>query len=144
MKLRRVNLQAGQGVIEMHVLLADDHPEVLSALRLLVDDEPGLSVLGEVSDRDSLLIFAGTMRPDLVLLDWDIPDLRPAETLVILRSRCPGLLVIALSGRPEARADALRDGANAFVCKCDPPEKLLATLRSISKRGHVPPWPGSC
>jgi DNA-binding NarL/FixJ family response regulator len=45
-----------------------------------------------------------------------------------LRTTCPGLLVIALSGRPAARRSAMAAGADAFVSKADPPERLLKTI----------------
>jgi DNA-binding NarL/FixJ family response regulator len=56
--------------------------------------------------------------------------------LSALRRACPGLFVIILSGRPEVRRAALAAGADAFVCKCDPPERLLAAIADCSARQH--------
>jgi CheY-like chemotaxis protein len=50
-----------------------------------------------------------------------------------LRELCPGLPVIVLSGQPEVRRTALAAGADAFVSKADPPEQLLAALRSANR-----------
>jgi CheY-like chemotaxis protein len=61
-------------------------------------------------------------------LDWQLPGLAADHLLTTLREACPGLYVIALSGRPEARRAALAAGADAFVYKCDPPERLLAAI----------------
>ena len=58
----------------MRVLLADDQMKVRSALRLLLEQEPGLSVVGEAAEAKDLLAQVGTERPDLVLLDWELPD----------------------------------------------------------------------
>ena len=120
----------------MRVLLADDQPEVRSALRLLLEQEPWLRVIGEVSEANALLAQAHAARPDLVLLDWELPGLRAADPLTDLRSCCPELRVVALSGRPEARDSALMSGAWAFVSKGDPPERLLTTLRTLRPGSH--------
>jgi DNA-binding NarL/FixJ family response regulator len=113
----------------MRILLADDQPGVCSALRLLLEQEPGLRVVGEAAEAEELLAQMQAACPDLVLLDWELPGLDAASLPSALRLRYPQLRVIALSGRPEARQAALQAGADAFVSKGDPPERLLATLR---------------
>jgi DNA-binding NarL/FixJ family response regulator len=120
----------------MRVLIADDQPQVRSALMLLLGQEPGLTVVGEADDAAQALDLATGQRPDLVLLDWELPGPRAAadpagsgqRLLPALRACCPRLKVIALSGRPEARQAALTAGADAFVSKGDPPETLLAAV----------------
>jgi len=113
----------------MRVLLADDQSSVRSALRLLLEQEMGLHELDEATDVSSLLSQVETSCPDLVLLDWELPGSRNTELLPSLRTKCPQLFVIVLSGHPEARQAALSAGADAFVGKGDPPKVLLATLR---------------
>jgi DNA-binding NarL/FixJ family response regulator len=115
----------------MRVLLADKQTKVRSALRLLLEQEPGLSVVGEAPEAEDLLAQVRTECPDLVLLDWELLDQGGAATLAWLRAARPGLVVIALSGRPEPRQAALAAGADAFVSKGDPPERLLTTLRAV-------------
>jgi DNA-binding NarL/FixJ family response regulator len=120
----------------MRVLLADDQMKVRSALRLLLEQEPGLSVVGEAAEAEDLLAQVRTEYPDLVLLDWELPDQGGAATLAGLRAARPGPMVIALSGRPEARRAALAAGADAFVSKGDPPERLLAAVDDCWHRRH--------
>jgi len=115
----------------MHIILADDHAEVRSALRLLLEQEPALHIIGESIEAADLLTQVRTVSTDLVLLDWELPGLHPNDLLHQLRSYAPDVLVVALSGRPEARRLALTAGADAFVSKGDPPERLLSTLRSL-------------
>jgi len=120
----------------MRVLLADDQPEVRSALRLLLEQEQGLSVAGEASEVEGLLNQTSATGPDLILLDWELFAIQPPSRLIAaLRVLCPQVQVIILSGRPEARAAALLAGADAFVSKGDPPDGLLAALRAIALRG---------
>ena len=112
----------------MRVLLADDQAKVRSALRLLLELQPGLSVVGEATSAEDLLIEAKATCPDVVLLDWELPNLTTDGSLTILQEACPNLCVVALSGRPEARPAALAAGAYAFVGKAHPPERLLAAI----------------
>jgi len=113
----------------MRVFLADDQPRVRSALRLLLEQDPQLSVVGEAAAAEGLLAQVRAAHPDLLLLDWELPGLQAANPLLpALRALYPRLSVIALSGRPEARRAALAARADAFVSKGDPPERLLAAV----------------
>jgi DNA-binding NarL/FixJ family response regulator len=119
----------------MRVLVADDESAVCSALRLLLGQEPGLSIVGEALEARELLAQVEATCPDLLLLDWELPGRRAVcaggsrrDLLHALRFLCPQLKVIVLSGRPEAHRAALTAGADAFVSKGDPPERLLAAI----------------
>ena len=128
----------------MRVLLADDQSKVRSALRLVLEQQPGIHVLGEAVDTTGLLDWVTVTCPDLVLLDWELPGLEAdgpstgsgQRLLSTLRELCPCLAVIALSGRPEARRAALDAGADAFVSKGDPPERLLAAVNDCCHRRY--------
>jgi len=120
----------------MYVLIADDQSRVRSALRLLLEQEPGIQVLGEAVDTTGLLDRVKAACPDLVLLDWELPGLEEDSLLPTLRELCPRLSVIALSVRPEARRAALDAGVDAFVSKGDPPQRLLAAVNDCCHRRH--------
>ena len=115
----------------MKILLADDQPRVRLALRLLLEQELGANVVGEATEARDLLAQVAACRPDLVLLDWGLPGMAAEDLLIALRRTCTELAVIVLSGQPEAEEKALTAGADAFVSKADPPEQLLAAVRSI-------------
>ncbi len=121
----------------IRILIADDQPQVRSALRLLLIHERDVTVVGEAGDAEQLLELVVELQPDLVLLDWELPGQDICTTLAGLQAARPGLAVIALSGRPEARRTALAAGANAFVSKGDPPERLLTELQAVSARGEA-------
>ncbi|MFH1928043.1 MAG: response regulator transcription factor [Chloroflexota bacterium] len=115
----------------MNILLADDQPEVRRALTILLEQQPGLTVVGEAVDAHDLLAQIETTCPDMLLLDWELPGMAGIELLSALRRVCPDLLVIALSGRPGTRRAALAAGASAFVSKADPPDRLLAAIQRV-------------
>jgi DNA-binding NarL/FixJ family response regulator len=120
----------------MQILLADDEPKVRSALRLLLGQHEGLSVVGEAAEAAELLDRLQASRPDLLLLDWELTGQQGGDLLTAVRGCCPTLSVIALSGRPEARRAALAAGVDAFVSKGDPPERLLATLDGYRRQRY--------
>jgi two-component system response regulator DesR len=111
----------------MRILLADDNKDSRSALALLLETRLGASIVGEASTMESLLEQAAATRPDIVLLDWELPGKPVADRIVVLRSVAPGVLVIVISARPESASQAV--AADAFVNKIDPPEHILAVLK---------------
>ena len=115
----------------MRILIADDWANVQVALRVMLEQQPGFDVVGEVVDAEELLTWVEAVCPDLLLLGWELPGLAGADLLPDLRTACPNLLVIVLSGRWEARQAALAAGADAFVSKVAPPERLLAAIQMI-------------
>jgi DNA-binding NarL/FixJ family response regulator len=112
----------------MRILLADDQITVRSALRLLLEQEPQVEIIGESADATAVLQAIERVRPDMILLDWELPGLSPVQLLRLLRYERPLLRIIALSSRPEARKRALAAHADAFVSKSAPPEELLAAV----------------
>ncbi len=123
----------------MRILLADDEPKVRFALRVLLQQQAGCEVVGEIEDAEELVAQAGTIRPDMVLLHWRMRDLSSVDLLYALKSACPDLYVVALSGRPEARRAAIAAGADAFVSKMDSPDQLLATIDDCWHRRQAQP-----
>ena len=119
----------------MHTVLVDDEPCVRSALKLLLEDHLGFSVVGELTEAASLPSLPdctgrlGT--PDLVVMDWELPGLDHAACVAQLRAAGRQLKVVALSGQPDARAAALAAGADAFLYRGDPPDQLVETLRAL-------------
>jgi len=114
----------------MRVLLADDEVRVRYALRVLLRQQPGVELAGEAVRASDLLDALAVVRADAVLLDWELPGSSGPRLMAAIRAVSPRLPVIALSGRPEVRREALAAGADAFVCKSDPPERLLSALEN--------------
>jgi DNA-binding NarL/FixJ family response regulator len=113
----------------MRVILADDQPKVRFALRVLLERMPDILVIGEAADAQELVGQIETGQPDMVILDWQLPDLSEVGFISALRKGRPDLFIIVLSGRPELGQAALEAGADRFVSKIDPPDGLLATVR---------------
>jgi DNA-binding NarL/FixJ family response regulator len=118
----------------MRILLADNQPKVRHALRVLLEHQPGLEVVGEVTDAADLLAQIKAARPDILLLHWRLRGWPATDSLRDLRDAYPGLAVIVLSGHPEVEEAALAAGADAFVSKADPAEVLLDAIAGVKRK----------
>lgn len=122
----------------MRVLLADDHPKVRRALRMFMEEESGVRIVGEVSNVEALISQALALQPDLILLEWELQGCPGNNLLCGLRALNLRTHVIVLSWRPECEKDALAAGADGFVSKANGPEQLLAVLgETIGRRRRI-------
>lgn len=118
----------------MRILLADDQAEVRLALKILLGQEAGLDIVEETGELSSLLVKAKESQPDLVLLDWELSNLRVSDIIPVLRYLHPELRIIALSSRPEASKAAIAAGVDAFVSKGENSEKLLEAIYRVGQK----------
>ena len=116
---------------ELRILLADDQERVRYGLRALLRQQPGWKVIGEAENAKDLLTLAEVLTPDLVLLDWNLPDMPGEKVLFSLRTIFKDIPVIVLSGQIEVNHAALEAGANAFFSKSNSPDQLVETIQTV-------------
>ncbi|RJO74086.1 DNA-binding response regulator [Nocardia panacis] len=120
------------------VLLANDHPVFRTGLRAALGTEPDLECVAEVDDGAAATREIARLRPDIAILDLDMPDLAdPAvlDSVADLGSRTR-LLTLTARDTDENLYRALRLGASAFLTKTLPPPELVAAIRA-AVRGHT-------
>ena len=118
----------------LRVVLVDDQALVRAGLRMVVESEPGLEVVGEAADgRQAVEIVAATA-PDVVLMDVRMPEVDGIEaTRRIVGSGSPSrVLVLTTFDLDEHVYAALQAGASGFLLKEAPPEQLLAGIRTVA------------
>ncbi len=125
----------------LRVLLADDQAHVRRALHMLLEQEPGIVIVGEAADATGLLLAVSTHPADVLLLDWELPGLPLPHLLRLVRFERPSLQIIAMSSRPEAQKEALQADTNAFLSKGAPPETIRITLRALVQAKIRPDHP---
>ena len=118
---------------EMRILLADDQERVRYALRALLRQQPGWKVIGEAENAKDLLALAEVLEPDIILLDWNLPDMLGEKVLFSLCRIYKDIPVIVLSGQIEVNNTAIEAGANAFFSKTDPPTQLVEMIQNVMK-----------
>jgi len=123
----------------MRIFIADDQPNVRYALRVLLSGRPDLIIAGEALDAYELQNKLAETDPDMVIVDWLLPGLVEIGSLSELRQQRAELIIIALSSRPELGLEAILGGADAFVSKIDPPEKLLTAIDSFEEPNEYTP-----
>ena len=120
----------------MRILIADNQSAVRSAVRLLLEKGLELDVVGEAADSDELLAQLESLRPDILLLDWDLPGWSTASLFDAFGELDRQPRVIVLGVKPESRQSALAAGADAFVSKGDPPRRLLTAIQALPVEGQ--------
>jgi two-component system, NarL family, response regulator DesR len=120
------------------VLLAEDQGMMRGALALLLALEPDIEIVAEVGTGDAIVPTALRVRPDVALLDIEMPGTPSAATAGLdaaaeLRTRLPGCRVLILTtfGRPGYLRRAMEAGASGFLVKDGPVEELAAAIRKV-------------
>ena len=127
-----------QAETPMRVLLVDDHALVRSAIRQALE-APDVTVVGEARSAEEALEMAPRLRPDLVLLDIDLPGMTGIEAVRELAPRLPETRIVMLTVSTDRRdlLDAVRHGAFGYLTKDLSGDALLRAVRGI-RRGDLP------
>ena len=98
---------------EIRVLLADDHALVRKGFRRLLEDEPGIAVVGEASHGREAVDLARDLRPDVIVMDMSMPELNGTQATIEILKFLPGVAIVILSMYSEANyvRNALKAGA---------------------------------
>jgi two-component system response regulator DesR len=118
----------------IRLLLADDQALVRGALAALLDLEADLTVVAEVETGDAVVTAAREHRPDVALLDVEMPGLDGIAATAALKADQPGVrvLVVTTFGRPGYLRRALQAGADGFVVKDTPARQLADAVRRVN------------
>jgi DNA-binding NarL/FixJ family response regulator len=115
----------------VRIFIASKDSTFRIALQLLLESEPGMVVIG-ISDRaEGLLTILGASRPDVILLDDELTQQTTIQIISdIQRLECQCKIII-LSVDPDLKKPTLKAGADGFINKNYPPDKLLPILRDM-------------
>ncbi|HEY3367051.1 MAG TPA: response regulator transcription factor [Symbiobacteriaceae bacterium] len=119
----------------MRILIADDHRVLRTGLRMLLQAQPGIEVVGEASNGEEAITRAVELHPDLVLLDLNMPGCGGACALHQIRERCPQTKVLVLTMHDDVtyvRA-AFKAGAAGYVLKEAADQELLAAIDTVAQ-----------
>jgi DNA-binding NarL/FixJ family response regulator len=115
----------------MRILIAEDQKQTRKSLRLLLKTLPSIEDIREAADGVEAVRLIPELQPNLVVMDGRMPKMDGVEATRIIKAKWPHMKVILLSMYPEYREAASQAGADAFVSKGEPPEKLLDTICAI-------------
>jgi len=123
---------------QIRVLIVDDHTIVRSGLRLLLEAEPGIDVVGEALDGREALELAETYLPDLILMDIAMPGMDGLEATRQIKARWPDIqvLVLTMHRSDEYFFEMLKAGASGYILKGAETSDLINAVRVVG-RGEV-------
>ena len=123
----------------IHVLLADDQPLVRAGLKMLLDAESDIEVVGEAGDGQSAVDQVDQLHPDVVLMDVRMPGIDGVQATKILTADRPddvnhlvNVIILTTYHVDEAVYAALRAGASGFLLKDAAPNDLVAAIRTVA------------
>ena len=124
----------------VRVLMVDDHPMVRQGLRAIVEQFEGLLVVGEAADGGEAVRLAQSLRPELVIMDVNLPTMDGVEATRHIIAADPSIVVIGLSvhNSPQIESAMREAGAAAYLTKDAAPEQLQQTISSAILQKRTP------
>ncbi len=118
----------------IRVVIADDHPVLRLAVRRRLEAEEDIEVLAEASSGEEAIAIVRAVQPDLVILDYQMPNLDGLEAARAIRAALPDVDMVMLTGWEDSDLSkaAIKAGVSGFVSKTEPPERLVETIRSVA------------
>jgi DNA-binding NarL/FixJ family response regulator len=125
----------------IRILLADDHPVVRDGLAAMLATQPDFEVVGEAGNGAEALTEAARLRPDVVLMDLEMPTLDGIEAIRRLRAADPSVQVVVLTAfdTDERIVGAIQAGAQGYLLKGAPRAEIFAAIRTVSAGGALIP-----
>jgi DNA-binding NarL/FixJ family response regulator len=117
----------------IRIVIADDHALFRDGLRMLLESERGLEVVGEAADGEQAVKLARRHKPDILLLDWSMPRLGGLDVLQDLAALSESVRILVLTASIENRQilEALQRGARGVVLKESATEVLLKSIQAV-------------
>ena len=118
----------------IRIVIADDHGVVREGLRAVLGSEPDMEVVGEAATGKEVLERATEARPDVILMDIQMPDLNGIEATRRILEVNPevGVVVLTMFEDDDSVFSAMRAGARGYVLKGAPPSEILKVLRAVA------------
>ena len=123
----------------IRIVLADDHPIVREGLASVLETQPDFEVVGQANDGAEAVDVVGALRPDVVLLDLEMPQLDGVQALRAMRAADPGTkaLVFTAFDTDERIIGAVQAGARGYLLKGAPREELFGAIRIVAQGGST-------
>jgi DNA-binding NarL/FixJ family response regulator len=117
----------------IEVLSVDDHPILREGIGAIINSQPDMFLVGAAASGKEAIEAFRTLKPDVVLLDLQLPDLNGIEVLIAIRSEFPNARIIILTTfeRDVEVQRALKAGAQGYLVKSTPPKQMLDTIRQV-------------
>ena len=118
----------------LRILLADDHIVVRHGLKLLIDDQPDMTVIAEAGDGETAVQRAVQLKPDVIVMDISMPGMNGLAATRQVRQLQPGAAIVTLTRHTDDAylQELLRAGVSGYVLKQSAPTELLQAIRAAA------------
>jgi DNA-binding NarL/FixJ family response regulator len=119
---------------KVRILLADDHETLREGLKMIINSQPDMEVVGEAGEGGEALLKTKTLLPDIVVMDVSMPRMNGLKATETVREACPDTRVVALTRHSDQGylQQMLRAGASAYVLKQSRPAEVLKAIRAVA------------
>ncbi|MBC8400425.1 MAG: response regulator transcription factor [Candidatus Marinimicrobia bacterium] len=123
----------------IHVSIVEDNKRFREGLELILNETPGYTCIGSFGDCESAIKEIGDVKPDILLMDVELPGMSGIDGVEKIRKKFPDLDMVMLTdhGKEEYVFEALRAGANGYLIKTTQPARLLEDIRIVYEGGSV-------
>ena len=132
----------------IRVLLVDDQALLRKGFRMILEEEPGIEVVGEAADGDEAVALTNELRPDVVLMDVRMPGMDGIEATsrIVRNNSTAKVLILTTFDLDEYAFAGLRAGASGFLLKDVPPAGLVAAIQVVAAAtlSSLHASPGDC
>ena len=120
---------------KIQILLADDHAVVRQGFKMILAAQPDMEIVGEAGNGREAVELAGTLQPDVIVMDVAMPELNGIEATRRLADAAPRTRVLALSMHKDSVyvREILRAGARGYLLKDSIASDLLAAVRAVAR-----------
>jgi two-component system response regulator NreC len=127
---------------EIHLLLVDDHEVVRTGIKMLLESQPDLVIVGEANNGAQAIIMSRSLAPDVIVMDLTLPDISGIEVTRQLKADKPEIAIVALTIHEDEQYffEMLQAGASGYVPKRAAPEDLITAIRS-AHQGEIYIYP---
>jgi DNA-binding NarL/FixJ family response regulator len=121
----------------LRILLADDHKMVREGLRLLINSQPDMKVVGEAANGREVLLKARELKPDVVVMDLSMPELNGLQATEQLQAQAPGIKVVAITANEDESylRQLCKVGAAGYVLKRSAGDELVKAIGLVANGG---------
>jgi len=121
----------------IRLFLVDDHPVVRQGLKTFIESYPQFKLVGEAANGKDAIRAMKKNRPDVVLLDLDLPEVNGLDIVPLLKKRHPRIriLILTMHNMPEHIKNAMTAGANGYMLKTCPPSEMAFGIETVFQ-GH--------
>ncbi|HMJ07978.1 MAG TPA: response regulator transcription factor [Pyrinomonadaceae bacterium] len=127
---------------KIRILLAEDHGTVREGIKMLVNAQPDMEVIGEAANGEAAIVEAQRLSPDLVLMDVSMPELNGLKATIRLKRLSPQIKILTLTRHTDDGylQQLIKAGVNGYVLKQSAPTELINAIRAVSEgKSYIDP-----